>query len=298
MKKLLGIVVLGLLLSSCQTNDSTKKVQPERYYSGNEILRLDSTSATTINQILKYFDKHKTYYIYYSQSSGTIWWPDDKDFVTNSDIVTKDQCEIALRRDIGLTVDDCELLRTYKIDGIEKKDIPYFVKNYPNLPEVAIAKKTCAEIGYKPDDKDFKTCALTIIGIVNQREISHEKDMAYINAGGDIQSFEGWKVLNRVENYSKFPDIIKPKKTCIDVGYKSDDEEFKTCALTIMKIATEKEISHQQAFVDLYLGSNNASFNSFESWRILQRLDKAENRRRMNRQFKFACSLMGTCPKN
>ena len=164
--------------------------------------------------------------------------------------------------------------------------------------EVEIAKKTCTEIGYKSDDKDFKTCALTIIEIINLREISHEKDMAYLYAGGEIQSFEGWKVWNRTGNYSKFPDIIKPKKTCIDVGYKSDDEEFKTCVLTIIKIATVKETSSQQAFVDLYLGSNNAPFNSFESWRILQRLDKAENRRRMNRQFKFACSLMGTCPKN
>ena len=163
--------------------------------------------------------------------------------------------------------------------------------------EVEIAKKTCIEIGYKSDD-EFKTCVLTIIKIIDVREISHKKDMAYLSAGGEIESFEGWKILQRAENYSKSPDITKPKKTCIDVGYKSDDEEFKTCLLTIMKIATEKEISYQQAFVDLYLGSNNAPFNSFESWRILQRLDKAENRKRMNRQFKFACSLMGTCPKN
>ena len=286
-----------MLLTSCQTNDSTKKVQPEKHPSGYEVLRDDRATEITIKQILKYYDKHKTYYIFYSQSSGYRWWPEDEDFVTNSDIVTTDQCKIGLLRDGGPTVDDCELLRIYKIDGIEKKDIPYYVINYPNLPEATIAKKTCIDIGYKTDDKEFKTCALTILEIINLREISHEKDMSYIYAGGETQSFEGWKVLNRVENYSKFPDIIKPKKTCIDVGYKSDDEDFKTCALTIMKMAAEKQISEQQAFVNLYSGSNNESFNSFESWRILKKLDKAENRRRMNRKLKFACSLMSTCPK-
>ena len=93
-------------------------------------------------------------------------------------------------------------------------------------------------------------------------------------------------------------DVDISKETCIEIGYQSNDEDFKTCVLTIMKISAEKKISEQQAVVDIYTGTNNTSFNSFESWRILQRLDKAENRRRMNRQFKFACSLMGTCPKN
>ena len=294
MKKLLAIVVLGLLISGCSSSGTVYKTFPAGYvYYENptyiaieagtgsgldarspELTRIASDHCKKTNQPA-YFDEVK----YYKKGRGK--FGDMQDFEN-------------LNRMVWLI---------YKC-GIPPSNKRIYWTNYgpanttKNFNEVEIAKKSCVEIEYKPDDKDFKTCVLTIIGIVNQREISHEKDMAYINAGGDIQSFEGWKVLNRVENYSKFPDIIKPKKTCIDVGYKSDDEEFKTCALTIMKIATEKEISHQQAFVDLYLGSNNASFNSFESWRILQRLDKAENRRRMNRQFKFACSLMGTCPKN
>ena len=142
--------------------------------------------------------------------------------------------------------------------------------------ETEIAKKSCVEIGYEFNDKDFKTCALTMIEIINLREISHKKDVAYLSSGGDTESFEGWKILNRAENYSLSPDIAEPKKTCIDVGYKSDDEDFKTCVLTIMKMATEKQISEQQAFVNLYSGSNNESFNSFESWRILKKLDKTD----------------------
>ena len=151
-----------MLLTSCQTNNTANDTQintandtqineakPEGP-KGYVVLGYDWTSESTTKKILDRYDKHKITYLFYSQTNKELIWTFE-----NTDIDVKAKIEELNNKYL---FNDIELLRVYRIEGIEKKDIPYFVKNYPKLPEVAMAKKTCIDIGYKSSDEDFKTC--------------------------------------------------------------------------------------------------------------------------------------------
>ena len=78
--------------------------------------------------------------------------------------------------------------------------------------------------------------------------------------------------------------INSAKKRCIKIGFAQNDDNFKNCILTL--IETNKKEQNELIIIQKKIE---------ESLKILEELDKANNRSNTRNQLKVACSFLGTC---
>ena len=78
--------------------------------------------------------------------------------------------------------------------------------------------------------------------------------------------------------------INNAKKKCIKIGFAENDDNFKKCVLTLIK-------PDQMQQSDLIIIQKKIE----ESLKILEELERANNRSNTRNQLRVACSFLGTC---
>ena len=88
----------------------------------------------------------------------------------------------------------------------------------------------------------------------------------------------------------KSQNIKLAEITCNEIGFKSTDDDFKICVLTVLEIGDQQKID-SKASLERAAQMRALTYNTEK----LKKLERAENRRVRNKQLKVACRLLGTC---
>ena len=237
MKKLLAIMVLGLLMSGCATSPS-KVVQKQLIDQGNIKIGMD---LKTVLQILpgsynyfpfRYADElNYTYilpntgnwndetYMYGFKADAAVkkdMWGIPKSFklvkIWNSKLDMLDAyLKIATHpKDIAsLTVD-----KTYVLRNIENKrnnESSSSASSSSNTNKVAEAKLACTDLGFKPQTEKFAECALKFVTLDFERTTSAKNEPQVVIHKNDVNVWDELGVLFRQQGIIQ--DTSRPVNT-------------------------------------------------------------------------------------
>ena len=184
LKKLLGILVLGLLLTGCRSfsnvNEASHNINMRAKYAEFAVKR--------------YHEGYRFFAVAYTNTKGEIIFSGSK---KNIETARSDGIEHCNRE---WKVNDCYVFESWDLSNIDIEDVPSFVMlgrgpEYYDIfhpKNIELASQTCNEIGFKKTDSDFSSCVLRVIELKNNKQgnPSQAAIMSYVSDIKETQENE------------------------------------------------------------------------------------------------------------
>ena len=163
MKKLLGILVLGYLLTGCQ---SFHNVQEGKTY--------DMRIIYANFAVKRYHEGYRFFAVAYTSTKGEIIFSGSNKNIETARSNTIEHCNREWK------VNDCYVFESWDLSNIDIENVAHYVlwgfipkKNIQHKKreiDITKAKTKCKEMGFLETDDEFKHCVLKVVEIISDEK--------------------------------------------------------------------------------------------------------------------------------